>query len=109
MASRIRSLTKAVTYRAAGSLATGIIAYIMSEKLDIALAVGIADVVFKIFFYYLHERLWDHITWGRGDSHPEYTREEIYPVCEPLPQSQPCILLAEQDTSHQQEPKSEPH
>jgi uncharacterized membrane protein len=62
---RLRSLTKAVTYRISGSIVTGIITYLATEKIEVALGVSAIDVTAKIFLYYLHERFWDGIQWGR--------------------------------------------
>jgi uncharacterized membrane protein len=63
--SNIRSITKAVSYRLFGSLTTFIIAYIFTGSLTLATTVGVADLFGKIILFYLHERLWNKISWGR--------------------------------------------
>jgi len=65
VASRLRSLTKAITYRISGSIITCAIAYVATDEIAVALSVGIFDILIKIMFYYLHERFWDGIQWGR--------------------------------------------
>ncbi len=60
-----RSLAKALTYRAVGSLATGLIAWWFSGSLRVGAAVGVADTVIKLALYYVHERLWHLVPWGR--------------------------------------------
>lgn len=60
-----RSIVKAFSYRIAGSLVTVLIVVAFSGKLNLAVGVGIADLVMKVFTYFLHERLWDRISYGR--------------------------------------------
>jgi len=33
--------------------------------------VGGADFFIKLFLYYVHERVWANIEWGRSFTHPE--------------------------------------
>jgi sulfate adenylyltransferase large subunit len=61
----VRSLLKAVTWRVIGSLATFIIAYLITSSVVIAGSVVAAEVLFKIAFYYFHERIWSAVRWGR--------------------------------------------
>ena len=69
-----RSITKAITWRIIASTTTFVVTFVifnqaadktMSESLEIASYVGIIDMVAKLFFYYLHERMWANITWGK--------------------------------------------
>jgi uncharacterized membrane protein len=69
--SHTRSIAKAVTYRLLGSLCTGLIAYILTGSRTIFLQAGALDIVLKIGAYFVHERLWDHIDFGRPKP-PEY-------------------------------------
>lgn len=71
MDTRIRSLTKAVTYRAFGASATFVIAWLVTGSVRSAAQIGIADSLLKICVFYLHERLWDKVHLGRGER-PEY-------------------------------------
>jgi uncharacterized membrane protein len=66
MATRLRSVAKTITYRLSGSCITAAITMWATEKIDLALGVGLIDVTSKLLFYYLHERVWDHIRWGQG-------------------------------------------
>lgn len=63
---RIRSISKALTWRAIATSTTMVLAYIVTGDLKVAGAIGAADVVIKLFFYYLHERAWGHVGWGRN-------------------------------------------
>ena len=60
-----RSLLKAVTWRAMGTLATAAIAFFITGTVEFAVKIGAADLFFKMFAYYVHERLWIYIPWGR--------------------------------------------
>ena len=69
--SRKRSIAKAASYRFFGSLVTGSIAYAFSGRWDVAFGVGLVDGLAKIGGYFLHERIWAHIQWGRK-RRPDY-------------------------------------
>lgn len=60
-----RSITKALSYRIFGSLATALIAYVFTHKTGTSLAIGLSDVVVKVVVYYVHERAWSHIPFGK--------------------------------------------
>lgn len=55
-------LTKTISYRALGSLATFAIAFLLTGKLAVSAAIGGFEVVAKLFLYYLHERAWYNFT-----------------------------------------------
>ena len=64
-------MVKAISYRFVGSLATALIFYVMTGKPGLALGAGLLDMVVKIGVYFVHERIWDHIHYGRPKP-PEY-------------------------------------
>ena len=61
----IRSVVKAISFRIIASLITVILVLIFTGNLALAGAIGILDLILKIIIYYLHERVWDKIVWGR--------------------------------------------
>jgi len=71
MDSKSRSIAKAVSYRTLGSATTALICYILTRKLALSADLGILDMVLKIGLYFLHERVWNHIGFGRT-KRPEY-------------------------------------
>ena len=71
MESNYRSLFKAVSYRVLGSAATALIVFVLSGKPLLSLGTGALDMVSKIGLYYLHERVWERIAFGRPKP-PEY-------------------------------------
>ena len=71
MDSHVRSLAKAFSYRILGSVSTGVIFYLFTGKGTLSVGAGALDMVIKIGLYFLHERLWNHIHFGRAKP-PEY-------------------------------------
>lgn len=66
-----RSIAKAITYRVLGSSSTAAIVFFFSHKLSLSLGVGVLDSVVKIAMYFVHERVWNYIDFGRPKP-PEY-------------------------------------
>ncbi len=60
-----RSLLKAVSWRLTGSIDTFVIGFIVTGRLGIAGTIASVEIVTKIVLYYLHERAWSAIPWGR--------------------------------------------
>ena len=54
-----------------GTAATTAIAYIVTGEVKLAASIALFDTVFKIAAFYVHERLWHRISFGRTKS-PEY-------------------------------------
>ena len=63
--SGLRSLVKAYSYRMCGTTTTVIISYIVTGKIVVSLTIGASEIVIKPFVYWLHERIWNKISWGR--------------------------------------------
>lgn len=53
-----RHMAKAITWRAVGTIDTIVLSWIISGNPFIGLKIGFAEVVTKMFLYYLHERIW---------------------------------------------------
>ncbi|MGA2118443.1 MAG: DUF2061 domain-containing protein [Bryobacteraceae bacterium] len=71
MESRARSIVKAVSYRILGSVTTGLIVFVITGKANLSLGIGGLDMAAKIAVYFIHERIWDRIAFGR-EKPPEY-------------------------------------
>ena len=71
MESHARSIIKAVTYRFFGSASTALIVFLFTSNAKASLGAGIADSLIKIALYFVHERVWDLISFGRPKP-PEY-------------------------------------
>ena len=66
-----RSILKALTWRVIAFAVTIIAVYIYSKDLRQSLVIGISANVVKIFLYYIHERIWNRVKFGRLKA-PEY-------------------------------------
>ena len=72
MESNSRSIAKAVSYRALGSMGTAVVVMILSNgDWKLSASAGIIDSVLKIGLYFVHERIWNHIEFGKQPP-PEY-------------------------------------
>src|ERR1700692_3196773 len=60
-----RSVLKAVSWRTLGTLDTFAISWFMTGRVEIAGSIAGLEVVTKIAWYYLHERIWAVVHWGR--------------------------------------------
>ncbi len=63
--STLRSLAKTVSYRAFASLVTGGIAWALTGNVSASVAIGGLDVVGKLILYFVHERVWAVLPFGR--------------------------------------------
>ena len=64
--SSLRSLFKAVTWRVCGSLDTTVLAFLFTGNLKVSAAIGGTEVLTKIALYYMHERFWTRISFGKS-------------------------------------------
>jgi uncharacterized membrane protein len=71
MESHRRSLLKTVSWRFVATITTGLVAYFFTGRLDIAITIGLGDSFVKFLIYYLHERAWTRVRFGRVRP-PEY-------------------------------------
>lgn len=74
-----RSVLKGITWRVIGTLDTIFLSWLFTGSVNIALTIGGVEVFTKIFLFYLHERLWLRLSFGKrtvrpGD--PPLTRQE---------------------------------
>ncbi|UCG44648.1 MAG: CBS domain-containing protein [Candidatus Bathyarchaeota archaeon] len=61
-----RSVLKAISWRIVASSITMSLVYILTGQLELTAGVGIGEVILKIVFYFLHERGWNRISFGRS-------------------------------------------
>jgi adenylylsulfate kinase len=65
-----RSVAKAVSWRILGTLATSALVFVFTRKLAISLAIGAFEFVSKIGLFWVHERFWDRLTFGKRELEP---------------------------------------
>jgi len=61
-----RSAAKTVSWRVIATSTTMILVYVFTGEFELAAGVGIGDVLLKVLFYFLHERAWNRIAFGRS-------------------------------------------
>lgn len=71
MESHYRSIFKAITWRAGGTIVTFAVAWILTDNVSLSAGIGIVDTLIKIGAYYIHERLWNRVKFGKL-KRPEY-------------------------------------
>ena len=64
--SRMRSLVKALVYRAVSIVGTGVLTWIVTKDIQQTISITLIIQVFLVVLYYSYERIWDRITWGRS-------------------------------------------
>jgi len=60
-----RSFAKAVTWRATGSVDTFLLSYVITGNPVFAGSIAVTEIATKIVLYYLHERVWSLVGWGK--------------------------------------------
>lgn len=66
MDTNTRSLVKTVTWRLTGSGATFSISWLISGDIAIAGTIAVIQIVANTVLYYVHERIWNTVKWGRS-------------------------------------------
>lgn len=61
----VRSLLKAISWRIVATLTTIVLVFVSTGNLVISLGVGFSELIIKIIIYYVHERIWNLVGFGR--------------------------------------------
>ena len=61
-----RSFVKALSWRILGSIDTTVLALLFTHNLAISAAIGGTEILTKIVLYYVHERVWTRISFGKA-------------------------------------------
>lgn len=62
---RIRSIVKSLSFRTLIIIADLIVIYLLTKRVTTTIALTILTNVVSTVFYFLHERFWNRVTWGR--------------------------------------------
>ena len=68
--SRKRSILKTLTWRVIAFCVTTIVIYAYNKSLHKSFIMSLIANSIKMLLYYIHERIWNHISFGRKK--PEY-------------------------------------
>ncbi len=60
-----RSIVKAVSWRMVGTFDTIIISYLIVGNMKFAVSIGGVELFTKMVLYFLHERAWNRIKFGK--------------------------------------------
>lgn len=61
----VRSLVKTVSWRITGSAATFLIAFLLTGNITVAGIIGVTQMISNSILYFIHERIWNKIVWGK--------------------------------------------
>lgn len=64
---RARHIAKTVTWRIIGTVDTMVLAWLVTGNPMMGLKIGGIEVFTKMLLYYLHERTWYRISFGKKD------------------------------------------
>ncbi len=65
-----RSIVKGISWRILATSTTIIIVYFFFDRLDLAIAAGMIETVLKVGLYWVHERAWFKVRWGKKRIEP---------------------------------------
>jgi len=65
MESKRRSIVKALSWRFLATIITTTIVWLLTGRAEFAATVGVLDTSVKILVYFIHERIWLRISFGK--------------------------------------------
>lgn len=68
MENRARSLAKAITFRIMATFITILLVFLFTGNSALSAGIGALEFILKMLFYYLHERIWNIVNFGRENS-----------------------------------------
>jgi len=63
-----RSIAKSVVFRIITIVTDLVVIYLLTHRFDVALGVTILTNISSTFLYFIHERIWNKISWGKASS-----------------------------------------
>ena len=63
----VRSLAKAISWRVTGTIDTFLISWLITGHVLLATGIAFTEIMTKVFLFWLHERVWNKIDWGKRD------------------------------------------
>lgn len=61
----VRSIAKTISWRVTGSGATFAISYAILGDVTVSGTIALIQLTFNTVLYFIHERVWNWIKWGR--------------------------------------------
>lgn len=60
-----RSILKGMTWRLIATSTTMLLVFLYTGDVTLVAHVGALDITLKLLFYYVHERAWGRVAWGK--------------------------------------------
>ena len=70
----LSSIIKELSWRLTGTIDTFIVSFFVTGELLIAGSIASIEILTKIVLFWMHERVWNNVKWGR------FTKPTAYPV-----------------------------
>ena len=70
MESKRRSFVKAISWRILATIITTSVVYATTHQMKFAMEIGLLDTSIKLGVYFMHERTWNKIDFGRELAKP---------------------------------------
>ena len=61
----VRSLAKTISWRLTGTFCTFLISFIILGDITTSSAIAFIQLIFNTVMFYIHERVWNTIKWGK--------------------------------------------
>jgi uncharacterized membrane protein len=61
-----RSLVKTISWRILGTSVTFGISWLVTGNFTVAGSIALIQLVLNTIFYFIHERVWNRISWGKN-------------------------------------------
>ncbi|MEW5692936.1 MAG: DUF2061 domain-containing protein [Candidatus Hydrogenedentota bacterium] len=65
MDTKLRSMVKSIVWRVIGIIILAVIAYATTSSIKEMTIITLLFHSIRVILYYIHERVWEHINWGR--------------------------------------------
>jgi uncharacterized membrane protein len=65
-----RSIAKTISWRTVGTLDTILISWLIIGDITWAMSIGGVELFTKMGLYFIHERTWNKIKFGKEENHP---------------------------------------
>ena len=65
MDSIVRSLVKTISWRLTGTFCTFLISFIILGDITTSSTIALIQLILNTIMFYIHERIWNIIKWGR--------------------------------------------
>ena len=80
--SKRRSILKTISWRFWATLTTAVLVYIFTGKIELAAAIGGIEIVIKMILYFVHERAWNNVDYGKKLSAADVPYVQVAPMIE---------------------------